>query len=291
MINGFSCSMAGLTLCATVLIASAAPVLAQSGEAQPGAIASAPTGDDPVVARVNGQPILRSEVLLAAEYLPAQLRAVPMETLYPALLNQVIDRKLAVAQAQRDKFDKEPEVARRIANIQERVIEQLYLASRIDATLSEGMLKAEYDKLPTEKRVRASHILVKTRDEAVQIIRDLDRGAKFEDVAAKRSLDPSGRQGGDLGYFSRDQMVVSFAEAAFRMKTGEITKAPVQSEYGWHVIRIDDIQDDAKPSFEEKREELRDQLSDAVLASEVERLRGAAKIERFAPDGSPAPAR
>ena len=286
MTYGFSSGMAGLaarTLFVAALgFAAAGPVHAQQAPAQAAA-------DDPVVARVNGQPILRSEVLMAADSLPAQLRAVPVEALYPALLNQVIDRKLTVAQAQKEKFDQDPQVVKRVEDIRERVVEQLYLSSKIEKGLTDDMLKAEYDKLPTEKRVRASHILVKTRDEAVQIIRDIGSGQKFEDIAAKRSLDPSGKQGGDLGFFSKEQMVASFANAAFGMKKGEISKAPVQTEYGWHVIRVDDIQEDAKPSFEEKKDELRDQLSDAFLANQVEDLRKSAKIERFAIDGSPMP--
>jgi peptidyl-prolyl cis-trans isomerase C len=290
MTYGFSSGMAGLAARAVVAVGVgfAALVPAQAQPA-PDQQAQAPA-EDPVVARVNGQPILRSEVLMAAESLPAQLRAVPIEALYPALLNQVIDRKLTVAKAREEKFDQDPQVKKRLADIEERVIEQLYMGKTIQTELTDEVLRAEYDKLPTEKRVRASHILVKTRDEAVQIIRDLDKGQKFEEIAAKKSLDPSGRQGGDLGFFSKDQMVASFANAAFSMKKGEISKAPVQSEYGWHVIRVTDIEENAKPSFEEKKDELREQLSDTVLAAQAERLRSEAKIERFGLDGSPMPA-
>ncbi len=284
---GFIPGTAGMAFAAAMIL-SPGLAFAQAAGAPPQAQAQA--GDDPVVARVNGQPVLRSEIMMAAESLPAQLRAVPIEALYPALLNQVIDRKLTVAQAQKENFDKDPEVAKRVADINERVIEQLYLATQVDKELSDDKLKVEYDKLPTEKRVRASHILVKTRDEAVQVIRDIGAGQKFEDIAAKRSLDPSGKQGGDLGFFSKEQMVKSFADAAFSMKKGEVSRAPVQTEYGFHVIRVDDVQEDAKPSFEEKRDELRDQLSDSVLAGRMDRLRNEAKIERFSFDGSPAPA-
>lgn len=284
---GFIPGTAGMAFAAAMILS---PGLAFAQAAGAPVQAQAQAGDDPVVARVNGQPVLRSEIVLAAESLPAQLRAVPIEALYPALLNQVIDRKLTVAQAQKENFDKDPEVAKRVADINERVIEQLYLATQVDKELSDDKLKVEYDKLPTEKRVRASHILVKTRDEAVQVIRDIGAGQKFEDIAAKRSLDPSGKQGGDLGFFSKEQMVKSFADAAFGMKKGEVSKAPVQSEYGFHVIRVEDVQENAKPSFEEKRDELRDQLSDSVLAGRMDRLRNEAKIERFSFDGSPVPA-
>lgn len=284
---GFIPGTAGTAFAAAMILSSG---LAFAQAAGAPAQAQAQAGDDPVVARVNGQPVLRSDIMMAAESLPAQLRAVPIEALYPALLNQVIDRKLTVAQAQKENFDKDPEVAKRVADINERVIEQLYLATQVDKELSDDKLKVEYDKLPTEKRVRASHILVKTRDEAVQVIRDIGAGQKFEDIAAKRSLDPSGKQGGDLGFFSKEQMVKSFADAAFSMKKGEVSKAPVQTEYGFHVIRVEEVQENAKPSFEEKRDELRDQLSDSVLAGRLDRLRSEAKIERFSFDGSPAPA-
>ena len=287
---GFSSRVTGLVAHTLVLgaLSLMAVALPANGPtlAQPAAAAAA---NDPVVARVNGQAILRSEIMMAAESLPAQLRAVPVEALFPALLNQVIDRKLTVAQAQKEKFDKDPLVTKRLADIQERVIEQLYLTNKIDKELSDDVLKAEYEKMPTAKRVRASHILVKTRDEAVQVIRDIGSGQKFEDLAAKKSLDPSGRQGGDLGFFTKEQMVPSFAEASFSMKKGEVSRAPVQTEFGFHVIRVDDIEENAKPAFEEKRDELRDQLSDAFLAGQVERLRNGAKIERFTIDGLPEP--
>ena len=241
---------------------------------------------DPVVARVDGQPILRSEVLAAVESLPPQFRAMPIEAIFPALVGQLIDRKLVVAAAKKEKFETDADFKKRMAEVHDRVLEQVYVNKKIDAQLTDAVLKKEYDKMPTESKVRASHILVKTRDEAVQVIREISGGAKFEDVAAKKSLDPSGKQGGDLGFFSKDQMVEPFANAAFAMKKGEMSRAPVETQFGWHVIRVEEIQADAKPPFDEVRDELRDQMSDAVVSGMVEKLRVGAKIERFAPDGS-----
>lgn len=275
MMSRLGAGLAGLSLVVAVALPMA--VHAQA----PG------SANDPVVARVNGETILRSDVMAAYETLPPQFRAMPVETLYPALVNQLIDRKLVVAQARKEKIDQDEEFKRRMAELQERVMEQVYLTKKTDSQLTDAMLRQQYDKLPSETRVRASHILVKTRDEAVQIIRDIDRGAKFEEVAAKRSLDPSGRQGGDLGFFTREQMVGPFSEAAFRLKKGEMTKSPVQTEFGWHVIRVDEVQDNAKPPFEEVRDDLREQLADTVMSAEIDRLRGGAQIERFGMDGRP----
>lgn len=275
---------AGLTGLSLAVAAALAPAVLAQGAAPGAAQGSA---GDPVVARVNGETILRSEVLAAYETLPPQFRAMPMEAIYPALVSQLIDRKLVVAEAKKDKIDQDEEFKRRMADLQERVMEQVYLTKKTDSQLTDAMLRQQYDKLPSETRVRASHILVKTRDEAVQIIRDIDRGAKFEEVAAKRSLDPSGRQGGDLGFFTREQMVGRFSEAAFRLKKGEMTKSPVQTEFGWHVIRVDDIQEDGKPPFEEVRGDLREQMADTVMSAEIDRLRAGAQIERFGMDGGP----
>ncbi|MFN4283241.1 MAG: peptidylprolyl isomerase [Alphaproteobacteria bacterium] len=252
------------------------------GQAKPPAGAAA----DPVVARVDGQPILRSEVLAAVDSLPPQFRAMPLEAIFPAVVGQLIDRKLVVAQARKEKLENDPDFKKRMAEVQERVLEQVFITKKIDAELTEAALKREYDKTPGEHKVRARHILVKTREEAVQVIRDISGGQKFEDVAAKKSLDPSGQQGGDLGFFSKDQMVEPFANAAFAMKKGETSRAPVETQFGWHVIRVDEIDLNAKQSFAEARDDLRDQLSDGVVGNLVEKLRAGAKIERFAPDGS-----
>jgi peptidyl-prolyl cis-trans isomerase C len=284
MMYGSRAARAGFSLCAPGLLALSLIVAAPEAawaQAKPAASAA-----DPVVARVDGQPILRSEVLAAMDTLPPQYRAMPLEVIFPALVGQIIDRKLVVAAAKKEKLETDADYKKRMAELQDRVLEQVYINKKIDAQLTDAVLKKEYDKLPTESKVRASHILVKTRDEAVQVIREISGGAKFEDVAAKKSLDPSGKQGGDLGFFTKEQMVAPFSDAAFKMKKGEISKSPVETQFGWHVIRVEEIQADAKPSFEEVRDELRDQMSDQVFGDVIEKLRAGAKVERFNPDGS-----
>lgn len=285
MIYGSRAARAGFSFVAPGLLAltliAAAP---QAAWAQ-----AKPAASDPVVARVDGQPILRSEVLAAMDTLPPQYRAMPIEAIFPALVGQIIDRKLVVAAAKKEKLETDADYKKRMAELQDRVLEQVYINKKIDSQLTDAVLKKEYDKLPAESKVRASHILVKTRDEAVQVIREISGGAKFEDVAAKKSLDPSGKQGGDLGFFTKEQMVAPFSDAAFKMKKGEISRSPVETQFGWHVIRVEEIQADAKPSFDEVRDELRDQMSDQVFGDVIEKLRASAKIERFAPDGSVPP--
>lgn len=289
MIYGSRAARAGFSLFAPGFLALSLIAAAPLGAWAQAAPKPAGSASDPVVARVDGQPILRSEVLATMDTLPPQYRAMPLEAIFPALVGQIIDRKLVVAAAKKEKLETDAEYKKRMAELQDRVLEQVYINKKIDAQLTDAVLKKEYDKMPTESKVRASHILVKTRDEAVQVIREISGGAKFEDVAAKKSLDPSGKQGGDLGFFTKEQMVAPFSDAAFKMKKGEISKSPVETQFGWHVIRVEEIQADAKPAFDEVRDELRDQMSDQVFGDVIEKLRSSAKIERFAPDGSVPP--
>jgi peptidyl-prolyl cis-trans isomerase C len=146
-------------------------------------------------------------------------------------------------------------------------------------------------KVPAVTRVHARHILVKTRDEAVDILRDLAKGGDFAAIAKAKSQDGSAQAGGDLGWLTKDQVVGPFGDAAFAMKKGETSKAPVQTQFGWHIIRIDDIQADYKPSYDEKREEIQEALMQEVETAERARLRNGVKVERMTPDGSaPLPA-
>lgn len=246
---------------------------------------------DPVVAKVNGKPIYRSEITLVLQGLPPQYRQMPIEMVYGALLSQIIDRKLIVADARRQNFQEDPEVIARLADIEERLIREVYRARRIEAQVTDAKLRERYERLvkemPTQKEVRARHILLQSEEEAVTLITDLNKGADFAETARNNSVGPSAAQGGDLGYFSRDQMVPAFAEAAFGLQKGEMTQTPVQSRFGWHIIVVEDIREAPPPSFEEQEEELRTEMSREVIGAEIERLREGATIERFNLDGSP----
>ncbi len=263
---------------------------AEGGKAEP-AETAATEAPDPVVAKVNGKPIHRSEITLALQGLPPQYRQMPIEVVYGALLSQIIERKLIVADARRQNLQEDPEVVGRLADIEERLIREVYFGRRLESQVTEAKLRDRYERLvkemPAQKQVRARHILVRSEEEAVSLIADLDKGADFAETATKNSIGPSAAEGGDLGYFSRDQMVAAFAEAAFGLGKGEMTQAPVQTRFGWHIIVVEDIREAPPPSFEEKEQELRNEMSREVVSAEMERLREGANIERFNLDGSP----
>jgi peptidyl-prolyl cis-trans isomerase C len=255
-----------------------------------------------VAARVDNKEIRQSDIAAAVDGLPPQYANLPPETLYRAILEQMIDRELIAARARAADLHKDKDVIRTLRLIENQVLEQVYLQRLVSAKLDERTLRIQYDKdkdtLARDKQVRARHILLRTRDEAVAAIAELDRGKDFAELARERSIDPGKAQGGDLGYFTRDQMVAPFSAAAFALRKGEVSRAPVQTQFGWHVIMVEDIRDAAPPPFEEVKEEIRRKMAGALVEREIERLRKGAKIERLgefapptaAPGLAPAPA-
>jgi len=279
-------------LVVATLTLSAASIPPAAAQTAPKAAPAAPNAD-PVVGRVNGEAVLRSDVLREAETLPPQFQQMPIEALWPVLLDRVIDRKLIAGAARKDGLANEPDVKARMKDLEDRVLEQTFLVKRMEKQVTEAAMQKRYAEMiaamKPETRVHARHILVKTRDEAVDILRELAKGTDFARLAGERSQDPgSAKSGGDLGWISKEQVVGPFGDAAFAMKKGETSRAPVQTQFGFHVIRVDDIQADYKPSYDEKRDEIQQALSEDVEGAERSRLRNGAKIERLSPDGSKA---
>jgi peptidyl-prolyl cis-trans isomerase C len=142
--------------------------------------------------------------------------------------------------------------------------------------------------MPPQVEVRARHILVKSEEESKAVIDKLDQGADFVELAKTDSIEPgAAERGGDVGYFLADGMLPEFSVAAFALAIGEVSKAPVQSQYGWHVIRVEDRRDVPPPTLEAAREEIVNELSQERIQTFLAELRAAAEIEKFNPDGSP----
>ncbi len=179
---------------------------------------------DPVVAKVNAIEIRRSDVLLALKGLPPQIQQAPAAQIYPLLLERMIDSKLVASAARTQKLQDDPAVKRQVAEYEDRVIQQAYLDKAVKAKVSDDVLKKKYDAFikenPPQEEVRARHILVKTEKEANDALAEIKKGADFATVAKSKSTDGSARDGGDLGYFSRGDMVAEFSDAAFAMKPG-----------------------------------------------------------------------
>lgn len=192
--------------------------------------------DDVVVARVNGTEIYRSDLMEAHGQLPPQAQQMGMEILYPLLLDRVIDTRLLMNKAGREIAADDARVAEQMADLREQVVMQVYFQKVLDEQLTEERFQAHYEEFlaanPPKDEVRARHILVDSEDKAKEIIVEIKGGTDFAEAAKTHSTGPSGPGGGDLGYFTRDQMVAPFADAAFAMQAGEVSSAPVQTQFG-----------------------------------------------------------
>jgi peptidyl-prolyl cis-trans isomerase C len=249
---------------------------------------------NPVVARVDGTELRLSDVEAAQQNLPPQAQKLPLEQIYPMLLDRLVDGMLITAAGRNEHLDRDPEVQDRLKRYEDRLIQEAYVNRALKQAQTEDRLKTRYQTFLKEKsareEVRASHILLATEAEAKSVIAELDKGADFGTLAKKYSTDPAAESGGDLGYFGHDDMVAGFADAAFALPKGQYSKTPVKTEFGWHVIRVEDRRVGKPPSFEEAREQLSRDLAQEVIDAKLQDLRGAAKIEEFGLDGKPLPA-
>ena len=257
--------------------------------------AQAEPDPDPVLAKVNGQPIHLSEVKAAAETLPPQARGMPPQQLYPMLLEQLVDAQALVVEAKKTGLDKDPDVQRTMRMTEDRALASALLNKVVRPQVSDDALKARYDQEYAGKtgdvEVHARHILVPDEATAKKIIADLKKGGDFAALSKEYSKDPgAAQQGGDLGFFKKTDMVPEFANVAFALKDKEVSPTPVKTQFGWHVIETLEHRTSQPPSFEQAKDELRQQVAQAAVQKEVAQARGDVTVEKFNPDGSAAKA-
>jgi len=264
---------------------SALALAVAAGIAAPQAMAAE---KDPVAAVVNGTEIHLSQVAEFQHSLPPQMAQAP----YPVLLDALVNNMLVTEAARKEGIQNDGDVKRAMKAAEDTVLRKGWMAKRLRAEVNEDMLKQRYNQFVAqfkpEDEVHARHVLTESEETANAAIADIKAGANFADVAKSKSKDPSAQQnGGDLGYFTRGEMVPVFAEAAFAMKVGEISSHPVKSQFGWHVIKVEDRRLTSPPPFEEAKPVLRERVAEEMAQKMVADIRAKAKVKRFAPDGSP----
>jgi peptidyl-prolyl cis-trans isomerase C len=236
-----------------------------------------------VVATVNGEPISKSEFELYVQTIGRQSgREVPQDQ-KPQILDQFIGMRLAAVEAEKAGITKKQEVQDQLELARMNVIVDAGLQKYLeDHPVTDADLKPEYDAqvaaMPREYRAR--HILVDDQAAAEAITKDLKGGADFAKLAAKKSKDSSSQSGGDLGWFTPDSMVKPFADAVAKMKPGEITEQPVQSQFGWHVIKLEETRASAPPPFEEVKDRVKVLVQRKKLQAYLEGLKNGAKVEK-----------
>ena len=278
-----SASMAALALSCGLALAQAAP---------PAAAAPAAVQGDPVLAKVNGQPIHLSDLKDAAQTLPPNARGMPEQVLFPMLLDQLIDGRALLIEARKTGLDKDPEVLRQTKAAADQVLQSAMLSKQVGPSITEAAVKARYDQeiagKPGAEEVHAKHILVDNEADAKKIIADLGKGGDFAALAKQYSKDTTAAaQGGDLGFFKKDEMVPEFATAAFALQPGQVSQTPVHTQFGWHVIQVIERRQAPAPTFEQSQDELRQKLIHEGVKKAVVQARADVTVEKFNPDGSP----
>ncbi|MBM3531003.1 MAG: peptidylprolyl isomerase [Alphaproteobacteria bacterium] len=240
---------------------------------------------DPVVAKVNGAEIRQSDIDLAEEDLGQQAQQMTAEAKREYLVGYVADIMLAAKMAEGKKVTDQREFKQRLAFIRNKLMMELMLQAEGKAAATDQAMRKVYDEAITqmaaEMEVRARHILVATEAEAKAVLAELKKGTDFAELAKLKSKDPgAAAEGGDLGYFAKDQMVPEFADAAFKLEKGQLSE-PVKSQFGWHVIRVEDKRKKPAPEFEKVKEQLETFVARRAQAEIVAKLREGAKIERL----------
>ena len=234
------------------------------------------------VGSVNGEPMYLDEVMQLTEQLPDEYRRQPLESYYPNLVAEIANTKLGAKAATDANLQDNELVQDAIRIATERILAEAYFATEMRKMVTDEEIQSAYDRFiadsDSREEISARHILVNEKQEAVDLIAKLKDGADFATLAQEFSTGPSGPKGGDLGYFGRGQMVPDFEVAAFDLEIGTFTAEPVQTQFGWHVIKLEDKRTQPAPSLEEMRSQIAQGLSQQALARLIEELRKDADI-------------
>jgi len=271
-------SLALATVASLLLILPIAAGCSKSSEAP------AASGPDPVVARVNGVDIKQSDLALADEDVGGDMQNTSPEAKREHLISYLADIIMVTQAAEKKNLGDNPDFKRRLAFLRNKLLMGFGLQEEAKAALTDEALHQTYDEAVKsqggQEEVRARHILVEAEDDAKAILEQLKGGADFATLAKEKSKDPGAAEGGDLGYFTKDQMVPEFAEVAFKMYPGQLSN-PVKTQFGWHIIKLEDKRTKQPPEFAKVKDQIESFLARKAQTEFITKLRQTAKIERL----------
>lgn len=252
-----------------------------------------PASADDVVARVNGKDITAAEVQMAADVFGEQLAQVPEAQRRPMIVGALIDMHVMADAAKAAGTADSPKYKARMAFLEAQALRNTYVEDELQGKISDEDIKARYEKdiagfVPPEE-VHARHILVKTEDEANAILKQLADGGNFEAIAKEKSQDPGSKDnGGDLGFFAKGQMVPEFEAEAFALKPGETSTKPVKSQFGYHIIKVEERRTQPVPTLDQVREQVIQMVQRDKYQEALAKMHAEAKIEILDPTAAPA---
>src|SRR5712672_934153 len=239
---------------------------------------------NPVLAKVNGSEIRKSDLVLAEEELGPSLAQMDPATKKENVLSFLIDMKIVAKAAEDKKVEDSQEFRKRLDFTRNRLLMDTLLGHEGKTATTDEAMKKVYEEaskqITGEQEVHARHILVETEDEAKAIAEELKKGGDFADLAKKKSKDPGAADGGDLGFFTKEQMVPEFSAVAFTLEPGKVSD-PVKSQFGWHIIKVEEKRARKAPDFEQVKAQIETYVTRKAQAEYVAKLRDSAKIERM----------
>ena len=250
---------------------------------------------NPVVLEVEGKKVTRQEILDNFNQSKSGIpQGISQQQLFPLLQEQYVATYMLTEAAKDAGINsKTPEVERALQMALEQAIRAVYLQKGTGDMVSDEDVQKAYEdviaKSPDVMERMARHILVKDEATAKSMIEKLDGGADFAELAKKNSTGPSAPNGGEIGYFTKDQMVPEFSKAAFDLKVGSYTKQPVKTQFGWHVIKVEDERVRAKPSLEQVHDQIAQQIRQKMIAQQIQEMRKEADVVLYDINGNPIP--
>lgn len=246
---------------------------------------------NPTVAIVNGEEIKRSEVFTMISTLPPQIQQIPVDQLFPMALENVVNNKLVMAKSGQAGLESDPEVEKMLGEAREQIVRNVYVDRQVTEKVDQKALLRKYeellDRLGEVNEVKARHMLLETEEQAREAIKKLDGGADFAVVTKEVWPGAEQQNGGELGYFAKTDMVPEFAEAAFALGVNQYTKDPVQTQFGWHVIKVEEKRKRPQPEFEAVKPQLEQELRQEILVDLLQKWQKDAKVKKFDINGEP----
>jgi len=246
---------------------------------------------NPVVAVVNGEEVKRSDVFNFISGLPEQVRQMPIQTLFPLALEQVVNNRVINVKADTANLKADPEVEQLVGQARDQIVRNVFVDRQIKEQLTQKKLLKSYEKLLDDigevQETKARHILVEDEEKAREVLGLLDAGSDFMTLAKEHSVGPSAEKGGELGWFAENEMVPEFSKAAFALEPGAYTKDPVKTQFGWHIISVEERRQRPEPDFETVKPQLETQLRQQVLNDLIAGWQKEAKIKKYDINGEP----
>jgi peptidyl-prolyl cis-trans isomerase C len=242
------------------------------------------SASDPVIARVNGVDITQGDLALAEEDVGSEMQAVSPEAKREQLISYLADIIMVTQAADKKNLADNPDFKRRLAFLRNKLLMGYELQQEAKTAVTDEALHQTYDEavksMAGQEEVRARHVLVESEDEAKALLEQLKNGADFATLAKEKSKDPGAAEGGDLGYFTKDQMVPEFADVAFKMYPGQLSN-PVKTQFGWHVIKVEDRRTKQPPEFDKVKDQIEAFLARKAQTDFITKLRQSAKVDRL----------